>query len=125
MKNAIILHGRPSEDEYYDPTMPSTSNAHWFPWLQKQLIVHDIKADAPEVPLAFNPQWDIWPREAERFTIGPETILIGHSTGAGFWVRYMSERPTLQVEKVVLVAPWLNARQEEKIDFFDFRSEEH
>lgn len=107
MKNAILLHGRPGKEEYYDPAIPSASNAHWYPWLQKQLLINDIKADTPEVPFAFDPQWERWVKEVERFEIGPETILVGHSCGGGFWVKYLSLHKKLQVGKVVLVAPWL------------------
>ena len=120
MKNAILLHGRPPKAEYYDSTQPSCSNAHWFPWLQKQLLVHDIKADTPEVPFAFSPQWDLWVREVERFDITPETILVGHSAGGGFWIRYLTEHPEIRAGKVVLVAPWLNIGREDDIDFLDF-----
>lgn len=120
MKNAILLHGRPSKAEYYDKGVPSASNAHWFAWLQKQLLTHEIKADTPEIPHAYKPQWDIWLREVGRFDIGPETILVGHSTGGGFWIRYLSEHPDIVVGKVVLVAPWLNVNHEDDIDFFDF-----
>lgn len=120
MKNAILLHGRSKRDEYYDGTQPSASNAHWFPWLQKQLLVHDIKADTPEVPLAYEPRWDLWVKEVERFEIGPDTILVGHSTGGGFWVRYLSEHRDLRVGKVILVAPWIDVEQEDPNKFFDF-----
>jgi predicted alpha/beta hydrolase family esterase len=120
MKNAIILHGRPGKAEYYDPTIPSASNAHWFPWLQKQLLVKDIKADTPEVQFAFAPEWKHWVKEVERFQIGPETILVGHSTGGGFWIRYLSDHPDLKVGKVVLVAPYLDVEKESIPQFFDF-----
>lgn len=120
MKNAILLHGRPGREEYYDPKAPSMSNAHWFPWLQGQLLKHDIKADTPEVPFAFEPKWDLWVKEIERFDITPETTLVGHSCGGGFWVRYLSEHPELKVGKVVLVAPWLDVEQDDPNKFFDF-----
>src|SRR3990167_1425661 len=120
MKNAILLHGRPGKKEYYNPNFPSASNHHWFPWLQKQLIVNGIKADTPEVPKAFEPQWDLWVKEIERFEIGPETTLVGHSCGGGFWVRYLSEHKDLKVGRVVLVAPWLDPDRESTTDFFDF-----
>lgn len=107
MKSAILLHGKLGKEEYYDPQVPSASNYHWFPWLQKQLIVNGIKADTPEVPLAFDPRWNVWVKEVERFEMTPETILVGHSCGAGFWVRYLSERKNLRVGRVVLVAPAL------------------
>jgi len=119
MKNAILLHGKPGRKEYYDPTCPSASNYHWFPWLQKQLLVHDIKADTPEVPMAFDPQWELWTKEVERFEIGPDTMLVGHSCGGGFWVRYLSEHKDLKVGKVVLVAPSLG-KNWDKRGFFDF-----
>src|ERR1035437_2663493 len=120
MKNAILLHGRPGKEEYYDSNIPSASNAHWFPWLQKQLLVHDVKADTPEVPFAYEPKWELWTKEVERFEIGPETLLVGHSTGAGFWVRYLSEHKDLKVGKVILVAPYLDMEKEEEPEFFDF-----
>lgn len=119
MKKAILLHGKPDKKEYYDSSTPSSSNYHWFPWLQKQLIVNSIKTDTPEVPLAFDPQWDLWVKEVERFEIDPDTILVGHSCGAGFWVRYLSEHKDLRVGKVVLVAPSLG-KDWDKRSFFDF-----
>src|SRR4051812_28906502 len=119
MKNAIILHGKPDQQQYYDPAIPSESNSHWLPWLQKQLIVKDILAVAPEVPFAFDCNWPVWQKEVERFTIGPDTVLIGHSTGAGFWIKYLSIHPELKVNKVVLVAPWLDPFQEHTKNFFD------
>ena len=107
MKNAILLHGKPSKEEYYDPSQPSASNAHWFPWLQKQLLVHDIEAKTPEVPYAYDPRWELWVKEVEQFEIGPETTLVGHSCGGGFWVKYLSLNKQLKVGRVILVAPSL------------------
>jgi predicted alpha/beta hydrolase family esterase len=120
MKNAILLHGKPGRDEYYNPEHPSASNSHWFPWLQNQLMIRGIKADTPEVPLAFDPQWDLWVKEVERFEITSETILVGHSCGGGFWLKYLSLRPELSVGKVLLVAPWLDPKREDTTGFFNF-----
>lgn len=119
MKNAIILHGGPSKKEYYDPDEPSMSNAHWIPWLQAQLLKQDIPTATPEVPRSYDRNWKVWLKEVERFDIGPETILIGHSTGAGFWIKYLSINKTLKVGKVILVAPWLDPDREHTKDFFD------
>lgn len=120
MKNAIILHGMPSREEYYDKNYPSTSNAHWVPWLQKQLLCNDIAAVTPEVPFSFRPEWERWCKEVERYEITPDTLLVGHSCGGGFWVRYLSEHPELRVGKVVLVAPWMDPEGDEAGDFFKF-----
>ncbi|MBI3576756.1 alpha/beta hydrolase [Candidatus Gottesmanbacteria bacterium] len=119
MKNAIILHGGPSKEEYYDPEVPSESNAHWLPWLQGQLLKHDIAAATPEVPHAFDRVWSVWNREVERFEIGPDTILVGHSTGAGFFVKYLSIHKKLKVKKVILVAPFLDPDRNKTKHFFD------
>lgn len=123
MKNAILVPGRPDKDEHYDPTRPSNSEDHWFSWLKRQLILKDIHAVSIEPPFPFRPRYDDWKKEFERFDLTPETILVGHSCGGGFLVRYLSEHKDLQVGKVVLVAPWINPLKYEvsdTADFFDF-----
>ena len=122
MKNAIIIHGTCDKEEYYSPEYPSASNFHWLPWLQKQFLIKDIAAVTPEMPHGYMPDYKVWKREFERFDITPETILVGHSCGGGFLVRWLSENKNQKVGKVVLVAPWLdpNKRKGEDNNFFDF-----
>lgn len=120
MRNAIILHWLTYEHEYYDEERPAGSNSNWIPWLQRMLQIRGVKADTPEIPRPFDFDYPTWVREVERFEIGPETTLVGHSMGAGFWVRYLSERRELRVDRAFLVAPWLNVHHEEPTDFFDF-----
>lgn len=120
MKTAILLHGTSSKEEYYDESYRSASNSHWFPWLSKQLIIKDIPTVAVEVPNSYAPDYKLWVKEFERFDITPETILVGHSNGGGFLVRWLSEHPEVKVDKVVLVAPWLDPDNEKQNDFFDF-----
>jgi predicted alpha/beta hydrolase family esterase len=107
MKNAIIVHGQPSEGEYYNPEMPSMSNAHWIPWLQGQLLKRDIAAATPEIPFAYRPDYELWKREVERFDITSETLIVGHSRGGDFWLKWLSEHRDRRVGRVVLVAPGL------------------
>jgi len=121
MKNAIILHGKPGKEEYYDPQFPAGGNNHWLPWLQKQLIIRDIAAYTLEVPNSWKPDYPTWKKEFERFDITPETNLVGHSCGAGFLVRWLSEHKDKKVGKVVLVAPWMDPFKNEGTgNFFDF-----
>ena len=120
MRNAIIVHGKPGKEEYYDPQFPSASNYHWIPWLQKQLLIHEIAAATPEIPHAFEPHYEIWKKEFERFEITPNTILVGHSCGGGFLVRWLSEHTDITVDKVVVVAPWIDPGREATTDFFEF-----
>ncbi len=126
MKNAIIIHGRPTKEEYYALEYPSCSNAHWLPWLQNQLLANDIKADTPEMPHAYHPSWDVWCAEFERFDVTSETILVGHSCGAGFLIRWLSERSDVSVAKLILVAPYLAPsdgviHKPIDTDFFEFQ----
>lgn len=118
--NAVIVHGKPGRDEYYDPATPSSSNHHWLPWLAKQLIVRGIQAHTPEMPQAYAPDYAVWRREFERYDVGPGTLLVGHSCGAGFLVRWLSDRPAVRVGRVVLVAPWLDPERSLASGFFDF-----
>lgn len=120
MKNAVIVHGKPGKDEYYDAKYPSSSNFGWIPWLQKQLVMHDIDAQTPEIFKAYVPEYAIWKKEFERFDITPETILVGHSCGGGFLVRWLSNNPDVKVGVVVLVAPWIDPNKESTKDFFEF-----
>jgi predicted alpha/beta hydrolase family esterase len=120
MKNAIILHGMGSKEEYYSLEYPSASNFHWFPWLQKNLLVHDIYAITPEMPYNFEPDYGVWCREFERYDITQDTILVGHSCGGGFLLRWLSEHSEIKVNKLILVAPWLDPEREDTTDFFDF-----
>ncbi len=125
MRTAILVHGVPGREEYYDTAQPSASNAHWFPWLQNELLVRGVAAATPEMPLAYAPEYDIWRREFERFDLRDDTILVGHSCGGGFLVRWLSEHPAVSVGPVVLVAPWLDPRREATTDFFDFTMDSH
>lgn len=120
MQRAILLHGTCSRRDYYDPAVPTLSNQNWIPWLQKQLLMRDIVPHAPDMPLAFKPDYELWRAEAERFNIGLDTMLVGHSTGGGFWVRWLSENPDVRVGKFVLVAPWLDPNNIKKTTFFEF-----
>jgi predicted alpha/beta hydrolase family esterase len=118
--NALILHGKPGKAEFYDPAVPSPSNHHWLPWLAKQLIVRNIPAHTPEMPLAYAPDYPTWRRELERHDITPRTLFAAHSCGAGFLLRWLSEHPDVTVGRVVLVAPWLDPTGRQAPGFFDF-----
>lgn len=105
MRNCIIIHGKPSREEYYSDEFPSPSNSHWLPWLQAQLLRNGIATQTPEMLNAWQPDYAIWSAELDRFSLSAETTLVGHSCGAGFIVQYLSEHPEITVDHVVLVAP--------------------
>ena len=121
MKNAIILHGMPDKEDYYSDNSPSASNSHWLPWLQKQLLVKDIHAITPEIFKCYMPIYELWKSEFEKNTITKNTTLVGHSNGAGFLIRWLSETKNVSVGKVILVAPWLDPNNRNENAFFDFK----
>ena len=121
MKNTILIHGAPYEEEFRNPEKPSPSNTNWFPWLQKQLALRDEVSVAPEMPRPYDGIYSEWAEVMESYKINTETVLIGHSCGGGFLLRYLSENKQIKPTKVVLVAPWLDPEPHElTTPFFNF-----
>lgn len=119
MKTAVIIHGMPSREEYLNPANSSPSHNHWFPWLQRQLILNGVLAQTPEMPTPYEARYEEWRSVFEQFHVDEDTMLIGHSLGGGFLVRWLSENRT-KVGRVVLIAPWLDPNKELTTGFFDF-----
>lgn len=126
MKQVILIHGMPDKEEVIGDVWPSPSNAHWLPWIQKQLTRKDIACQALEMPQSYDPVYEHWSDVLDQMSISNETILVGHSCGAGFLVRYFSERPSLAPKKIILVAPWIDTEgflqemNSQSLRFFDF-----
>ena len=120
MKNVIIVHGKPSKENYYDENGYTSSNFAWIPWLQNQLLVRDIMPNVPEMPHAYLPEYTVWSQEFERFDITPETVLVGHSMGGGFLLRWLSEHSEAVPAKVILVAPSLDPLRQNETGFCEF-----
>lgn len=119
MKTALLIHGTCDAEEYFSDEYPSLSNSHWFPWLQKQLLIKNIFTQTPEMPDAFKPDYEKWKSEFERYSIDDDTVLVGHSCGGGFLIRWLSENK-VKVKKLILVAPWLDPNRSKTDTFFDF-----
>jgi len=120
MKNAIIVHGKPGKKEqlWRERTNNPNSEAHWLGWLKEQLDNKDIDAENPEMPIPYFPEWESWSKKIDKASINQETILVGHSCGGGFWVKYLSLNKELKPGKVILVAPWLDPDGDETDGFF-------
>ncbi|OHA62709.1 MAG: hypothetical protein A3E07_01205 [Candidatus Wildermuthbacteria bacterium RIFCSPHIGHO2_12_FULL_45_9] len=118
MKNAILVHGCASKEEFLSEQFPSSSNSHWLPWLQKQLAIRGIQAQTPEMPAPYEPRYEKWKRVMDRFEVTKGTFLVGHSCGAGFLLRWLGENKK-EGEKLALVAPYLDEMRKRQ-DFLDF-----
>jgi predicted alpha/beta hydrolase family esterase len=110
MANAIILHGKPLKETYFNRDLPTASNSIWIPWLQHELLLLGLPTQTPEMFNAWQPDYRLWSREFERHDITPDTLLVGHSMGGGFIVQWLSEHPDARVGHVFLVAPSLGDR---------------
>lgn len=127
MDNAIILHGMTSKKHYYDISKSdSPSNSHWIPWLQRQLCSRDILTQTPELPRPYAPHYQDWKAVFEKLEVNQNTLLVGHSCGGGFLVRWLSENSEVRVAKLVLVAPFLDVEKKISPMFdFDIRADIH
>jgi pimeloyl-ACP methyl ester carboxylesterase len=107
MKNAIILHGKPSLLEYYEMDFPSPSNAHWIPWLQQKFLRAGVQCQTPEMPHPYAPEYAAWENAFRPFTPCPDSIFVGHSAGCGFILKWLSIHPEATIEKWSLLRPGL------------------
>lgn len=122
MSAAVILHGKPSKEEYFEANGSSQSNLHWLPWLQHQLVLNGVLAQTPELPHPYAPVYEDHCAVFEKFMVDEETLLVGHSCGAGFLLRWISEHKNMTFGKVVLVAPSLGynwGEEDRKFTTFD------
>ena len=119
-QTAIILHGMPDKQEYFDSQIPSESNRHWLPWLQKQLNLQNILTQTPEFPDPYKPDYAQWCSIFEQYLVNENTLLVSYSCGGGFLIRWLSEHQ-IRVGKVVLVAPWIDPDRTDTTDFFYFK----
>lgn len=106
MKNALILHGKPSRERYENPDITKPHDANWLPWLKAELGKKGVSAAIPAFPRPYAPNYELWRQVFEKHEIDEETGIVGHSAGADFALRWLSENKGVSVEKLVLVAPW-------------------
>lgn len=107
MKQAVIIHGTVDENEYFESHYPSPSNAHWIPWMQRQLLRHGWLCQTPEMPMPYSPDYDQWKQVFEQQNPQSLSLAIGHSAGASFLLKYLQTH-SVPLEKLILVAPWLD-----------------
>lgn len=116
MKNCIIVHG--SADDENDKEY----NKHWMPWIKEKLEKAGIKVFAPNMPEPWGSDYSSWRKEFEKISdnINENSILVGHSRGTAFLVRWLGETGR-KAQKLILVAPWKIPDKEYKKSFYDFK----
>lgn len=103
--NCIILHGCPSETEEAMNPETRTYDKHWIPWTKKELISRGVETQTPLMPTPWKPDYEKFKQEFEKYPVTKNTILIGHSCGSAFLIRWLGETKQ-KVQKLILVAPW-------------------
>lgn len=106
MNNAIILHGKPTRERYENSEEPKPHVANWLPWLGRQLSTRGVDVSIPAFPFPYFPVYKDWKEVFETNHVGEDTALIGHSAGAEFILRWLSENKDVSVEQIALVAPY-------------------
>jgi predicted alpha/beta hydrolase family esterase len=122
MKKAYIIHGICDEEEYRTDIYPSSSNSHWLPWLQKEFLKRDIFCQTPEMPNPYCAKYLEWKATFDQFPVDRQTILVGHSCGADFLLKWLAENKA-EVEKLILVAPFLDPSRRIAPFFENFKPE--
>ena len=117
ISNVVVVHG--SADNKKD----TTYNKHWMPWLKKRLEEGGIKAFTPLMPEPWGSDYDSWKKEFEKLEVDENSILIGHSRGSAFLVKWLGETRK-KIKKLILVAPWKIPDKKFKESFYDFKINE-
>lgn len=119
MKNCVIIHGGPLTKTPEEPHNLHT--LYWQPWIKSQLEDLGIPTLLPALPHPWQPKYEEWKEVVDTFPVTEDTVLIGHSRGVSFLLRWLGDTK-LEVEKLIMVAPNLQSESDDKIlqDFYAF-----
>lgn len=118
--NAVFCHGVMSPQDDW-ATREFNPVKGWKYWLQFQIEKdRDIVMQMPQFPHAhvLLMKYDEWEQIMDRQDINPDTILIGHSAGGGFILKYMARHPELHVRQIILVAPYCDTENYQPFGFY-------
>ncbi|MEK9154669.1 MAG: alpha/beta hydrolase [Patescibacteria group bacterium] len=125
-KTVFIIHGCSSNIEKAKNPETRTYDKYWIPWIKKELTARNIQAEMPLMPTPWEPDYEKFKTEFEKREIGENAILIGHSCGCAFLVRWLGETKK-KIAKLILVAPWKipNKDDEFKKAFYNYPIDEN
>ena len=103
-KTCLIIHGRPSKDHSGEPGFLGEENCHWIPWVKKHLEERGTTVYNPRMPRSWEPDYQEWKKTVEKIDIDEHSVIVGHSAGGAFIVRWLSETKK-KIRKLILVSP--------------------
>jgi uncharacterized protein len=104
-ENCIMIHGCPSDIEKAIDPATRNYDKHWMPWMRDCLVTNGIQTEIPLMPEPWYPDYEKYKKVFEKLEITKDTILVGHSCGCAFLVRWLGESKR-EISKLILVAPW-------------------
>lgn len=112
----IIIHGCPPNEQSVLP-----KSKKWMNWLERKLTEKGYCAIAPDFPTSWNPKYTEWKKVFEKYTVTKNTLLVGHSCGGAFLVRWLLETGS-NVKKLILIAPAKvpETENDPRRDLYDF-----
>lgn len=89
--------------------------------MMQKLAEKGVQTELPLMPSPWAPNYQAYVRRLEECNINEETVLIGHSCGSAFLVRWLGETKR-KVAKLILVAPWKipDENSPEKVAFYTY-----
>jgi hypothetical protein len=79
MRNAVILHGKPTRERYENPALPKPHEANWLPWLSRELERSGVRTAIPALPKPYFPVYHDWKEVFCQHPVDRQTALIGHN----------------------------------------------
>ncbi len=124
-RKVIIIHGCPSNAEKAMNPETRTYDKHWIPWLKSELITRGTQTETPLMPTPWEPNYERFKTEFEKYEVREDTILVGHSCGSAFLVRWLGETKN-KILKLILVAPWKipDGNDEFRKTFYNYQIDE-
>ncbi len=101
--NVVIVHGC-NDNKEESLESPPENERHWKPWLKRELEKRGIEVSNELYPEDWNPSYEEWKKKFEENKMDEDTVLIGHSCGGGFLVRWLAENKK-RIRKLILVSP--------------------
>jgi predicted alpha/beta hydrolase family esterase len=109
-KTVIIVHGAYGYPE-----------ENWFGWLKRQLEAEEIVCHVPALPTPQGQDLQAWSSVFEQAvgdSINDQTILIGHSLGAAFILRWLEQKPR-KVFAVILTGAFIGSVGDQRFDLIN------
>lgn len=121
MQNVVIVHGCPGSEESLIDMSERTYFKHWIPWARAELEEKGVEVDVPLMPEPWVPNYQMFKREFDTCKVTEDSILVGHSCGCAFLVRWLGDTGR-RIKKLILVAPWKIASKGDagKEEFYGF-----